>query len=144
MSRYSRAIHRKFSLNTKTEKHGGSIFSAGSLIGDSTITGQDSSLYTPDVSIDNPPDNSQYSDAGQDPTSGGGGDFLSTLGQVANDAFKAYTVSQTPTSYRAAAPGSPAAIAAKASAAKTQTTTTLLLVGGIVIVALVLYFVFKK
>lgn len=123
---------------------GGSIFSAGSLVGDSFLNGQDSSLYTPDVSISYPVDNSQYSDAGQDPTSGGGGDFLSTLAQVANDAFKAYTVSQTPTSYRAAAPGSPAYIAARATASQTQTTSTLLMVGGIVIVVVVLFFVFKK
>jgi hypothetical protein len=144
MSRYSRAIHRTFSRNTKTEKHGGSIFSAGSLLGDSSLNGSDSSLYTPDVSIDNPVDNSQYDDTGTDPTSGGGGDFLSTLSTVANDAFKAYTVSQTPTSYRAAAPGSPAAIAARAAAAKTNTSSTLLIVGGLVVVVVVLFLVFRK
>lgn len=126
---------------------GGSIFSAGSLVGDSPITGQDSSLYTTPV-FDSPGnDASQYTDAGQDPTAGTGGNFLSTLDTVVNDAFKAYTVASTPTSYRAAQPGSPAALQAQASLSQAkaqQQNTSLLLIGGIVIVALVLFLIFKK
>lgn len=126
---------------------GGSIFSAGSLLGDSPITGQDSSLYTTPV-FDSPGnDASQYTDAGQDPTSGSGGNFLSTLDSVVNDAFKAYTVASTPTSYRAAQPGSPAAIQSQAQATalkSSQQNSQILLIGGILVVIVVLFLLFKK
>ena len=123
---------------------GGSIFSAGSILGDGPISGQDSSLYTPSV-FDSPGnDSSQYSDAGQDPTSGSGGNFLSTLGSVVNDAFAAYQISQTPTSYRAANPNSPAAMQIRAQTAQQKTTSQLLIIGGVIVIVVVLYLVLKK
>lgn len=122
----------------------GTLFSPGSILGDTSINGVNYDSYSPDVSIDNPPDASQYTDAGTDPTSGGGGDWAATLGTVVNDAFSAYQIAQTPTAYRAASPGSPAAIAAKAQATQAKTQSTLLMIGGIIVVIVVLYFVFKK
>lgn len=123
---------------------GGSIFSAGSLLGDGPISGQDSSLYTTDVFNSSGNDASQYTDSGQDPTQGNGGNFLSTLGTVVNDAFKAYSISQTPTSYRSAAPNSPAAIQASSAAATAKTTNTLIMFGGLIVIVVVLYVLFKK
>jgi hypothetical protein len=81
---------------------------------------------------------------GQDPTSGGGGNFLSSLSSVVDDAFKAYQISQTPTNYRAASPQSPAALQIQAQAAQSKSTSQMLLIGGIIAIILVLYLVLKK
>lgn len=122
----------------------GTLFSASSIMGDSAINGVNSDLYQTDVSIGSPVDNSQYSDAGQDPTSGGGGDWASTFSTVVNDAFKAFSVAQTPTSYRAASPNSPAAIQATAAATASKQQSQMIMFGGIIVVLIVLYMLFKK
>ena len=123
---------------------GGSIFSVGSILGDPPLTGQDSSLYTTDVFNSPGNDASQYTDSGQDPTSGSGGNFLSTLDSVVNDAFKAYSISQTPTYGRAISPQSPAALQIQANAARQKSTSQLIVIGGIIVVIVVLYMIFKK
>lgn len=122
---------------------GGSIFSAGSLVGDSALNGQDSALYTPDVFYSSGPDNSNYTDEGQDPTGGSGGNFLGTLDAVVNDAFKAYTISQTPAQYRTISPQSPAALQARANAQSNVNTATLLKIGLIIAVAIGIYLIVK-
>jgi hypothetical protein len=129
----------------------GSLFGVGSILGDSSINGVNTNPYTCTDScggssegdiIGSPTDSSQYTDSGQDPTSKGGG--LSSLSHVIDDAFKAFTISQTPTSYRAASPQSPAGILARTQASTAQTQSTILTIGAIVIVIVVLFLIFKK
>jgi len=120
------------------------MFGLDGMFGNPTISGANADTYAPNVSIGNPPDNSQYTDYGQDPESGGGGDWASTLGVVVNDAFRAYQISQTPTPYRAAAPGSPASIQAVAAAQAAKTQNTVMVLGVIVILGIILYMLFKK
>ena len=80
----------------------GTLFSTGNLLSDSTINGADQSGYFSDVGSDFVPvDNSTYTDAGADPTTGNDSpNFLSGLDTALNDAFKAYAIAQTPTSQR--------------------------------------------
>lgn len=135
--------------NTKLIKH--SIFSPGGMFDGGDIMGADYPSYMSDVQTDGSwtaQDVSTYTDAGVDPTIGSGGNWLGTLGNVVNDAFKAYQIAQTPTSYRPAAPTSPAAIAARSQATlanqQSSQKNNLMMFGVIIVVGIIIYLVVKK
>lgn len=122
----------------------GTLFSSGTLLGDTPLNGADQSGYFSSVDTSFVPvDNSTYTDAGQDPSGGSGSpNFLTGLDTALSDAFKAYAIAQTPPNQRNAVIKQSLTPAPAQAAKAAQTKTLTYLAVGLVIV-IGLYFLIK-